>query len=57
MIIIILIIVLIEIIITIKTTDINFPLLLPYISVIYVYEVRLKAKLTAESYLIQLQQL
>ena len=36
------------IIIDIKTTDINFHLLLPYISVIRVYAVRLKAKLTAE---------
>ena len=37
------------IIIAIKTTDINFHLLLPYISVIHEYAVRLKARLTAES--------
>ena len=47
---IIMIIIMIVIIkIAIKTTDINFHLLLPYISVIQVYALRLKAKLTAES--------
>ena len=48
-IVIIIIIMIVIIIIAIKTTDINFHLLLPYISVIHMYAVRLRAKLTAES--------